>query len=96
MTTTLRTGWPVARKEHPCSWCGQAIAEGEKHSVWTGLFEGEFQTNRMHSECYGAWSKLDSLDQEDGYEYGGHNRGSLCERGCRCAQCVEADRVSDS
>ncbi len=31
MTTTLRTGWPVARKTHTCSWCGQAI---EKFDWW--------------------------------------------------------------
>jgi hypothetical protein len=53
---------PKARHEHRCEYCGQSIPKGEKHSKFSGVFEGEFQNWRMHSECYDAW-------QDSGDEY---------------------------
>ena len=44
---------PVARKQHRCEWCGEAIEKGEKHAKYVGMFEGDFQSWRMHQECSG-------------------------------------------
>jgi hypothetical protein len=45
------TTYPVARKQHRCIWCLGPISKGEKHSRWKGMFDGEWQDNRMHMEC---------------------------------------------
>lgn len=50
---------PVARREHRCEWCGQKILVGEKHFKFSGVWEGEFQNWRMHTECEEARSKED-------------------------------------
>jgi hypothetical protein len=42
---------PVARKEHCCEWCYGPIPIGEKYSKWVGIWEGEFQCNKLHMEC---------------------------------------------
>lgn len=42
---------PVARKEYRCEWCGEKILKGEKHHKYVGMWEGDFQNWRMHSEC---------------------------------------------
>lgn len=44
--------YPVGRKDYRCEWCGQPIPKGEKHGHFVGIFEGDFQDWRMHSECY--------------------------------------------
>lgn len=56
--------FPVARKEHKCEWCGEAIIIGEKHFQFTGVWEGDWQNWRMHTECE-EYSALN--DREDGF-----------------------------
>ncbi len=46
--------YPKAAKEHRCHWCAQAILKGEKHAHFVGVWEGDFQNWRMHSECHDA------------------------------------------
>lgn len=41
----------MARKQYQCLWCLGPIPKGEKHSLWSGIFDGEWQNNRMHMEC---------------------------------------------
>lgn len=41
----------VGRKPHRCEWCGGPIPIGERHSLFVGIWEGEFQSWRMHPEC---------------------------------------------
>lgn len=43
---------PVARKDYRCEWCGQQIPKGEKHYHYVGVWEGDWQNWRMHSECF--------------------------------------------
>lgn len=43
---------PVAAKEHRCIWCYWRIPKGEKHKLYKGVYDGEWQNWRMHNECY--------------------------------------------
>jgi hypothetical protein len=45
---------PVARFEHKCEYCGEAILEGERHVAVSAVYEGEWQNYRMHTECHAA------------------------------------------
>jgi predicted nucleic acid-binding Zn-ribbon protein len=42
---------PVASKDHQCIWCGGLIPKGEKHHLYKGMYDGEWQNNRWHDEC---------------------------------------------
>lgn len=54
-----------AAKPHRCVWCGEPINKGETYSYQAGLFDGEFQSNHYHPECWEA-TALDP-DAEDGF-----------------------------
>lgn len=43
----------VARKEHQCSWCYEAIKPGEKYLRWLSIDDSAY-TNKMHLECHQA------------------------------------------
>jgi hypothetical protein len=64
--------FPVARKQYRCEWCGEPIKIGEKHPQFVGKWEDEFQSWRMHSECYEATSRDDLSEGFTPYE---HDRG---------------------
>lgn len=51
---TIAETWQVAKKEHRCSWCGQQIPIGERYLRSRVVFEGDPQTNKLHSECADA------------------------------------------
>jgi hypothetical protein len=76
MTDFGETTWPKARKPHRCEWCGESIAQGEKHAHFVGKWDGEFQDWRMHSECYDVASEGDELDE--GFMPYEHERASAC------------------
>lgn len=61
---TLRDSNPTAAKDHICIWCGEAINKGDKYFRQTGIFDGDFQSNAWHPECFD-----DGLvhDIEDGF-----------------------------
>ena len=42
---------PVAQKQHQCQICLEPIQIGEKHIKDVGIFEGDFQSVRLHSKC---------------------------------------------
>lgn len=48
----ISTTYPVARKEHQCVACGDPILIGTKHCYDIGIYHGDFQANRWHTECY--------------------------------------------
>lgn len=73
MSGHIDTTHPKARKEHDCMWCGDKIVIGENHSKWVGIWEGDFQSNRMHHECVGAFNES-ALD-DYGFEPHQQRRG---------------------
>ena len=40
----------IARKQHKCTWCGEAIAKGESYWKWKSAGDAWF-TSKMHPEC---------------------------------------------
>lgn len=64
-----------ARKEHQCIWCLTPIVKDEIHYQFKGLWEGDWQNWRMHSECSEAHSR-----EADGGEIHDetHERGRTC------------------
>ncbi len=64
---------PVGRKDYRCEWCGETILRGEKHTQFTGMWEGEFQNWRMHDECHEAGSHFND-EISDGFTPYGNER----------------------
>ena len=73
--TELSASHPSARKEYQCEWCGQKISVGEKHLSRSFIFDGEFQTGRMHLECEKAMLATPRDELEDGWQFGSMERG---------------------
>jgi hypothetical protein len=52
--TLLSTTRPIARKQHRCIWCGQAIAKGESYFNERSIFDDNMQNHHWHEECLEA------------------------------------------
>lgn len=59
------TFWPIAQKEHRCEWCYWPIQKGEKHALYKGMHEGDWQNWRMHEECLAEQQHLASIGEPD-------------------------------
>jgi len=44
----------TAKKDHQCSWCGEAILEKERYWRWRWFAYNEASTCKSHPECYAA------------------------------------------
>lgn len=64
-----------ARKQHYCEWCSEPIVKGEIHYQFKGIWEGEWQNWRMHTEC---------SDAHDRETEGGEIHEEAHERGRTC------------
>lgn len=64
--------WPIGRKDYRCEWCGQIIPKGEKHLHFAGIWEGDWQNWRMHSECHEGMQLEDPYN--DGWTPAEHER----------------------
>lgn len=42
---------PVARKEHKCSECGNAIQKGQQYRLVKGLWDEHYETYKTCSDC---------------------------------------------
>jgi hypothetical protein len=51
-----------ARKEHRCTWCGEAIPPASEYLRWMSVDDSMY-TNKMHRECF------DACHEEDENEY---------------------------
>ena len=72
---------PVARKAHTCEWCGETIERGERHVRYVGTMDGEFQSTRMHSECWSAsHDYFATVAWDDEFMPHSFRRGSMEER----------------
>lgn len=67
----------VPRKRHRCAWCCEWCEVGEPARYRAYRFDGEFQTDYMHPECYDAMGKS-NLDGE-GFGFGEMQRGKTME-----------------
>lgn len=45
---------PKARKDYRCIYCYGPILKGEIHKRQTGNYDGAWQDNRFHDECWEA------------------------------------------
>lgn len=62
------------RKTYSCSWCGDRIDVSEEHFSRAYIFEGNFNSDRMHIECFKAME--DSChDISEGWISGEMQRG---------------------
>jgi hypothetical protein len=59
----LSESFPVARKQHRCIWCGEAIPVGEKYRRERSVYDGNLQNFAWHPEC--------AQDQQDELAAGG-------------------------
>jgi hypothetical protein len=75
---TLSHSEPTARKTYKCIWCGEEIPVGLKHYRYSGKWDGDFQSERMHFECRDASFKYDFA--HEGFEPGSFKRGTTQER----------------
>jgi hypothetical protein len=47
----------VANKSYRCIWCGEPIKKGDTYTRDKCVFDGEFQANRYHPECFAYMQK---------------------------------------
>lgn len=55
--TLLRESWPVARKNHRCIWCGEAITSGTLYRHEKSVYDFQFQNHHWHDECNDAFAE---------------------------------------
>ena len=66
------TVWNVirvrARREHVCAGCRHPICVGTQHDRIGRLYEGEWDTLRLHLECHELARRLGAESGDDGYQ----------------------------
>lgn len=78
--TELKLTTPKAKKEYRCEWCDQKIVVGEKHVNRVYIYEGDFNSGRMHDECFEASGKANHDDVCEGWTPGDFKRGEFKHR----------------
>lgn len=51
MYTKLSLTTPIAKKEHKCELCSKPIPIGSRYDREVGVFEGNFQSVKLHEIC---------------------------------------------
>lgn len=64
------------RKPHVCVWCGEAIESQEVARYRVYVFNGDFNSEYNHIECYAAMPSAPIEEVEDGYIEGMFIRGT--------------------
>ena len=67
----------TVRKPHQCVWCGETIEGQAQYRAY--VFDGDFNSDYMHPECYEAMLNSDSEYLEDGFDPLGYTRGREAE-----------------
>jgi hypothetical protein len=74
----------LARKRHPCNWCGIRIQPGEKQISYSVFgCEGSPYRMHMHPECHAAMGRAVEQTGDTEFEPYGYTRGCTCEGGDR-------------
>jgi hypothetical protein len=66
-----------ARNQYPCSWCNEKIEKGEKHYSRAYIIDGDFNSDRMHEECFEAMERSSYHVVSEGWYPGEFNRGEV-------------------
>jgi hypothetical protein len=74
--TKIKSGHPKGRKDYRCEWCDESIPKGEKHFARTYIFDGDFNSGRMHLECEAAMHKSPHDELAEGWLPGDYKRGT--------------------
>ena len=72
--TELRVSIHKAARRHRCVYCGQHIHKGEVYTKRVYVFNGDFQSEALHNECYDAMFLAD-IDPYEGFEPHSFQRG---------------------
>ena len=67
-------------KHRVCIWCGENIAKGTFYFRNTGVFNGDFQDNHYHLECWDAASTFFRLNPGESFGPWEFKRGTTEER----------------
>lgn len=62
-TTILHSDFVRAAKDHRCMACCETIHKGDRHHVYTSVFEGSVSSDRHCSRC---WAICEALWRERG------------------------------
>ena len=68
----------VTRKSHVCAWCGEDIEPFQSARYRSYVFEGDFNSDYMHPECYYAMNRSDYFEDE-GFDPWTYSRGLTVE-----------------
>lgn len=49
----------IVRKDHMCGWCSETIYKGQTAQYRSYVFDGEVNSDRLHTECYAALANSD-------------------------------------
>lgn len=66
-----------ARNQYGCSWCNEKIEKDEKHFSRAYKFEGDFNSDRMHLECFRAMENSSHDIVSEGWLPGEFKRGEI-------------------
>lgn len=79
--TQLSNAHRKAHKQYQCIWCGELIP---LHSIYhwkTGIYDGDFQTQRKHLECERATKEFDWHNNDYYFEEFEFYRGTPISKG---------------
>lgn len=67
-------------KNYKCVWCGTPIFKAERYVKNVLIYEGDFQSQKWHTDCFEVSREYFKKTKEDGFDPGSFKRGSLEER----------------
>lgn len=73
MSNIFRTASAKAAKAHTCIWCGEGIAVGDTYIRQVLVYDGDFQSNAYHPECFDLIGDCD-LGLDEGFSPYGNPR----------------------
>lgn len=74
MYDSIQSKQVKTRKTHWCCWCGDQIIKGRLAQYRAYKFEGDFNNDWMHPECFDAMESIDGGIFE--FNTGDYHRGS--------------------
>ena len=69
----------AVRKVHQCGWCGEKIDKGCSAISRAYVFEGAFNSDHTHPECFRAMVSSPDGALREGWYVGEFNRGEKAE-----------------